>query len=796
MPLKTLALLICALAALPASGLSLGDARQLEGDLPRFDAERVVVEIDGRLDEAIWDAVPGWSDFRVIEPDTLAVPDAHTEVRMFYTDQGLYVGVLAEQDPATRVTRLTARDQGVNRDSISITLDPTGEGRHGYWFTVALGGSVQDGTVVPERNYSSEWDGPWLGAAAETDSGWSAEFFLPWSMMVMPGSGEVRQIAYYISRKVAHLDERWAMPALPTTEPRFMSALEPLKLRDVSPQPQFTAFPYLSTAWDANRSKLDYRLGTDLYWRPTPNFQVSTTLSPDFGTVEQDDLVVNLSAFESFFSEKRAFFLEGQDVFVSSPRATGEFANAPRLTLVNTRRIGAPAQLPAQAATLAIDPRDRSRLSELHGAGKLTGQLGGFRFGALAAAERDTKLQGFDLLGEPVDLAVRGRRFGALRGVWDLEGAGAQRRLGATLTAVDAEQDNAWVAAMDGQLLSADGTWKVDTQALVSRVDEGKGVGFVADTVYTPRRGQRHTLSLDFLDDALDVNAFGFLSRNDSQALRYRYEGNRSDLDGWRERRTTLRLIQAWNTEGRVVNSGLFAERRWVSHDLSNLRGELAFRPARWDDRNSRGNGAFRIDDRFGANAAWNSDSSQRLSYGVELDARQEDLGDLAWFGEGFVAWRPRTNVSARLDLRYRERDGWLLHQQGREFTLFDAREWRPRFSLDYFFNARQHLRVSLQWVGLQAEERDVRSILDDGHLGRRARDADAPAGDFAISNMVFQMRYRWEMAPLSDLFVVYSRGGSLEDALGREFSDMLRASFANPDENELVVKLRYRFGS
>ncbi len=782
-----------ALGLLAGPTLGLPTVARAINTLPYVSADAAAIDIDGRLDEAIWADIPGWDDFRVIEPDTLTRPAERTVVRVFYTNDGLYVGVEAEQDPETLVARLTARDQGVNRDNISITIDPTGEGRYGYWFTVALGGSVQDGTVVPERNYSSEWDGPWVGASAETEYGWSAEFFLPWSMMAMPAGDGDRRIGFYISRRVAHLDERWAMPALPRTQSRFMSVLKPLGLENVRPSSQLTFYPYASGSFDTRGGGFEQKLGADVYWRPTPDMQFAASIYPDFGTVEQDDLVVNLSAFETFFSEKRAFFLEGQELFVSSPRATGDVPGVPRLILVNTRRIGAPAPAPDVPGVVALDRLEAQQPTELRGAMRTSVQRGNVRLGALAAHEKDSSLTGFDVFGDPVELDVRGRRFAALRGVWDGNGEEGRRGIGTTLTAVEGPDEDAYVGAIDARLLTGNGTWQVDTQAMVSHTDAGTGAGFIADTVFIPRQGQRHALSLDFFDDQFDLNALGFLSRNDSRALRYRYERVRSDLASLREQRTTLRVIQGWNSNSRVVAAGMFAQRRWIHHDLSRSTAELQFRPARWDDRNSRGNGDFRIDDRYGLTLGWESDSSQPLSYGFEFDIRNEDLGDLAWRGEGFLAYRPFDNVSARVDLTYRQRNDWLLHRRNREFALFDAEEWRPRIAMDYFFSARQHLRISLQWVGLKASEAALLQLADDGRFGPRERAVGAPREDFVISNLVLQMRYRWELAPLSDLFVVYTRGGSLQDGLGRDFPDLFRASFANPDTSEVVMKLRYR---
>src|SRR5690606_24405103 len=109
------------------------------------------------------------------------------------------------------------------------------------------------------------------------------------------------------------------------------------------PRRQLTFFPYASTTWDGIRDDVETRVGTEIFWRPSSNTQLSVSLNPDFGNVESDDVVVNLTAFETFFPEKRAFFLEGQDVFNTSPRNQSARGPGGPTSMLNTRRIGSAA---------------------------------------------------------------------------------------------------------------------------------------------------------------------------------------------------------------------------------------------------------------------------------------------------------------------------------------------------------------------------------------------------------------------------------------------------------------------
>ena len=112
------------------------------------------------------------------------------------------------------------------------------------------------------------------------------------------------------------------------------------RLRDVEPRRQLTFYPFTSSNFDSLRNQDQYQVGTEIFWRPTSSSQLSASINPDFGNVQSDDVIVNLTAFEQFFPEQRAFFLEGQDIFVTSPRASRGGGPGGPIQLLNTRRIG------------------------------------------------------------------------------------------------------------------------------------------------------------------------------------------------------------------------------------------------------------------------------------------------------------------------------------------------------------------------------------------------------------------------------------------------------------------------
>ena len=758
------------------------------------------IKVDGVLDEAIWQQLPAISNLSVIEPDTLATPPYRTEVRFFYTPKGMYVGIWNEQPEDTIIERLSPRDSFISRDGNSFTIDPTGTGLYGYWFGVNLGGSLMDGTVLPERQFSNQWDGPWEGAAARVAGGWSTEFFVPWSMMTMPDSQSLTQnIGFYMSRQVAHKNERWAFPALPPTKAVFLSSLQQLQINSINPGQQLSVYPYASTSYDnlanpAIASNDTYKAGVDIFWRPTSNMQVSATLNPDFGNVESDNVVVNLTSLETFFPEKRAFFLEGNEIFNTSQRAQTRGRGSPT-TLVNTRRIGGPPKATGING-LALTGLEENRPSELMGAAKLTGQQGKFRYGTMLALEEDTLLHG---TLNNVDYSVEqdGREFAVARVLYEDTSTGARRSIGWMGTLVSHPQNDATVNGLDAHYLSPTGQWNTDVQLMASRVDGVNGEGAFVDVSYSPQRGQKHSLAVDYFGKDLEINDFGFLERNDLMGGRYSYTQDDSGVPGIKSRNTSLRAVQYYNTDGRPVKIGLFSSQERIFKNNNLLFYELNYFPSRWDDITSEGNGDYRIDGRLNTGAFYSTDQSRVLSAGLGAFYTNEVIGGRTHEFELELRWRPTDRFSLLSSLAYEDKQGWLLYTTGRQLTTYNASLWRPKVELDFFLSSRQQFRITAQWAGIKAFEDERWEIpAGDGRLLPVATAANASSRDFSISRLTFQARYRWEIAPLSDLFVVYTRGSNVASRPRDSYKSLLRDSWTERLVDVFVVKLRYRLGN
>lgn len=759
--------------------------------LLRVDHDTVDISIDGRIDEKIWQGIEPIGEMRVTKPDTLAKVPYETDIRMFYTERGIYVSFDMEQPQDSIIERFVARDEfHVSRDRVDFTLDTSGDGRYGYWMGLSLGDSQMDGTILPERQFAASWDGAWYGATGRSDRGWVAEFYVPWSQMAMPKAAGGRRIGLKTSRWVAHLNEDWAWPWLTETQARFISRFQPLELEDVNPRQNWSVFPYVSGTVDSVTDEKHYKAGMDLFWRPSTNFQLTGTVNPDFGSVEADNVVVNLTADETFFPEKRLFFQEGQEIFNLTGRRQ-PFGQQP-VSVLNTRRIGGRPRDVALPAGVELPTREEIKTADIVAAAKATGQFGSFRYGILAAVEDGTNYVADDNLR----YTQEGRDFGAFRVLYEDSKGAAYRGLGWITTIVAHPEADAVVHGSDFHYLTTSGKWNINGQLLFSDRDEtGTGTGGTADIKFTQRQGLQYTLKIAVLDDTIDVNDLGFQTRNDVTDIQFKTDWNRSGLTRVRNFRLSPFARYEENGDGYRTNSAVGVEGELTFNNLSRINGFCAYLPQRYDDRNSFGNGTFEVQDRARGEIDFNTDESRAVSLSGKLAYAGEFVYGASVDSQVGINWHPRGNLGMSLSVLHSDKDGWLLHQEDQNFTAFKGAQWQPQFSLEYFPSAKQQLRVSMQWIGIRAiENRFYTLAAGDTTLVEGPKPPGA-SDDFAISQLNFQLRYRWQIAPLSDLFVVYTRGDKKQVGL-QEFDELFRDSWNDPLGDQLVVKLRYRFGS
>jgi hypothetical protein len=336
----------------------------------------------------------------------------------------------------------------------------------------------------------------------------------------------------------------------------------------------------------------------------------------------------------------------------------------------------------------------------------------------------------------------------------------------------------------------------------VDRADIGRGYGGFVDLEYTFRRGMQQRVGFEYFQEDFEINDLGFLQRNDEYRVRSSFILTQSNLGWARNNQLDVRgFLQNNISEGLFTGGGIFLSDRVTFRNLAAMTVRLNFLPKQYDDLNSYGNGTYRVEERAEAFAFWDSDTTRALSYWFGGGVWEEREGGISRMIETGIAWRPSDRFTFQLNVEYQDRGGWLLHQAGDLMATFDAGQWQPKVSVDYFISARQQLRLALQWVGIRAREQDFYRIPAEPDdlipIAKPTGPGQRDSYDFSVSRFSFQARYRWEIAPLSDLFVVYTRQADQATALGDEsFGEIFSEAWQEPLQNVLVLKLRYRLGS
>ena len=758
----------------------------------RFNDNEINISIDGKIDEAAWQDLKIHSNFLVTKPDTMQPSRHRTDVRIFYTEKGLYISMDMEQPENSLLRRYTARDDWhTKRDQVSIAIDTSGNARYGYWMALALGDNQGDGTLLPEKIYSDDWDGAWYGGTSLTSDGWSAEYFIPWSQMTMPQLNGTRQVNFYTHRNIGYIDEESSWPPLPESIPQYMSLFQPLLLQDVNPMQQWSVFPYISSTQDNIDETLSHRGGVDLFWRPASNFQLTATMNPDFGSVESDNVVINLTANETYFPEKRLFFQEGNEIFNATPRA-GHYGGRNRFTVLNTRRVGGRPDTPDLPDEVSIGKKEKTKMAELVGAAKTTGQVGKFRYGLLASSEEDTSFRADD---DNIYTQI-GRDFGAFRLLYEDNTGGAIKGIGMLSTLVTKPQSDSVVHAVDFHYLSKNGKWKTDGQIIQSDTfEKNKGNGSYVDTSYTPKKGLKHSLKITSFDDSLDVNDFGYTQRSNIKDIQYGSEFIKSNLKRFRDLKVTTWLRRGENSDGYRVAGGFGSHLFLQFNNLHRLSANFSQFPKRFEDRNSFGNGTFQVSTRNRFEIGYDTNKSKKLSLEFDLKHQEENLEGYKRSSEIGLKWIPKSNINLQLKAEYETSNGWLLHQENRNFTSFTSKKWQPKLNFSYFPNATQQLNIVFQWVGIKAIEDKFYSLpTDSNNLVEIAKPSEE-TDSFSISQLNIQFRYRWQIAPLSDLYLVMTKSSSDTNNM-TSFKSLFENSWDNPVGDQIVLKVRYRLGS
>jgi hypothetical protein len=357
------------------------------------------IHIDGVLSESIWHR-PGTTEFFQQNPDQGKAVTESTEVWVAYDDVALYIAArMKDSHPDSIIARLSRRDNDIGADFFGVAIDSYHDKRAGYYFVLTAGGTQIDGIEYNDDWSDATWDGVWEAKQNITSEGWCVEMRIPFSQLRFKSSDQYIwgiDFERYIGRK----KEGAYLVYTPRDQSGFVSRFPELTgIEHITPPTRLEIMPYINgraeysnpSASDPfnNGTKYSTNIGADLKYGLGNNMILEGSINPDFGQVEVDPAVVNLSDVETYYNEKRPFFLEGMNIFSFGNGGVNSFWNfnwsSP--SIFYSRRIGRAPQryLPNDE----YDYTDIPLAAHIIGAAKITGKIAdGWNVGAIEAVTR------------------------------------------------------------------------------------------------------------------------------------------------------------------------------------------------------------------------------------------------------------------------------------------------------------------------------------------------------------------------------------------------------------------------
>ncbi|MCF8235318.1 MAG: carbohydrate binding family 9 domain-containing protein [Bacteroidales bacterium] len=277
-------------------------------------------EIDGRLDEAVWENTAVATDFIQVEPYNGRKSALQTQVRFLYDNEAIYVGALLhDPQPDSIYMELTPRDHIRQDDYFGVYFDPFNDAQRAFGFFVTAAGVQVDMKANINGHEDESWDAVWKSAISINDSSWVVEYMIPYSALRFPKKSP-QDWGLNIFRNIQRYRMNTSWDFIDAEERGFLNQQGELKgLRDIKPPLRLSFFPYVSayTENEPGNSSWSYfyNYGMDLKYGIDESFTLDVTLIPDFGQVQSDDKVVNFTPFEIYYQERRPFFTEGTELF-------------------------------------------------------------------------------------------------------------------------------------------------------------------------------------------------------------------------------------------------------------------------------------------------------------------------------------------------------------------------------------------------------------------------------------------------------------------------------------------------
>ena len=773
--------------------------------VPELRAERVnphAPVIDGNLDDAVWtkEGLDRARGFVQRNPDEGEPATESTLVAVAFDDEAIYVAFWNFDSTPEAISRqLVRRDRSSEADRAIVRLDPYHDHQTGFEFTTNASGVQEDARIYNDDHMDYSWDGVWECAAKLQPWGWAAEFRIPYHCLRF-NDQEEHTWGIDFARVINRHNEgvRWAFT--PSSKGGFASNFGHLTgLEDIHPTGHLEVLPYVVSslqtepkhAGNPDGRSFPANIGFDVKYGISSNLILDATINPDFGQVELDAPVLNLSSFETYFSEKRPFFLEGDELYRS------EF------TLFYSRRIGRAPYNDVDDAELDYYTK-YPKSTTILGAAKLTGKVGsGTNIAVLNAVTEEESADFVTTGGEHRTGVVEPRaNYSVFRVKQDILN---NSNVGGMLTVTS--QDSRYPAVtggVDWRLNLVNNSWCFRGQTIFSRVDPEQ-TGFGLDFTIEKSAGKHVRGAVGGLikDPHLEINRLGYTSRND-----YRYGWGwlqyRTQDDWWIIRNTwnNLNYWRAWNYAGNDISHGGNVNVYWEFVNYWSLGWGVNFQAEKYSDVETRGNGLWEWNDypTYSWWASLDSDTRKKISFTINPGSGS-DRGGSWWANYIGVSYRPSSTVEISLGANYHRTLGGLRWVENLEdtavFATLDKDEFTPRATASVMVHRNLSIQLSARTViaGLnyQRPERYLGGKnYEPIQVAENAEDNESYY-DYSYVALNGTLIMRWEYVPGSTLYLVWTRSGSdVSDANSLDWSNDFHRLFSADSDNVFLIKASY----
>ncbi|HEX7123383.1 MAG TPA: DUF5916 domain-containing protein [Gemmatimonadaceae bacterium] len=805
------------------------------------------IEIDGRGGDLAWRQAPAVDAFRVFDPVEDGEPSMRTEARFAYDEHNLYVLVRAfDPHPDSIMALLSRRDERTQSDYIRVIVDSYHDRRTGYEFMVNPAGVKRDIYLYNDTQEDVSWDAVWDVKTSIDSLGWVAEFRIPLSQLRYP-KRDTHTFGIAVHREVGRTNERSSWPLWRRSQYGIASQLGEMQgLTGLGSPRRLEILPYsVQTNESVARSGEFGRtqrgtIGADIKYGLASNLTLDATINPDFGQVEADPAVLNLTAFEQFYQERRPFFLEGTGIF----RFDQDCSDGLCTGLFYSRRIGRAPQLGHLSAEAASVPT----ASTILGAAKITGRLpSGMSLGILHAMT-DRETVGDTLTVEPRTNYVVARVNQDLRD--------GRSGVGAILTAVHRDLDGdsegwlrreAYTGGIDfrhrfgaqspyqlsgnvvGSLVRGSEEAIARTQRSAVHFYQRPDDDLEFDSTRTSLTGYAVNLGLEkngggitrfwtggwYKSPGLEINDVGFMTNVNSMgwsnwfafvfqepALFYRrLQINFNQWNGF--------FVDGTNTGvGGNVNANVTFRNMWFMY--AGIGGERAS----YCGTCLRGGPALREDGNLNSWFGFSGDSRKPINPGMDMNYNRRDGGRSYSYGIGpFVNLRLSSRFSGAVGMTYQRNVDdrqWLgnFGDIGADTTHYTVAHLQQKtLSLTTRLNFTATPNLSVQFYGQPfvsaGNYSDWREVADPHSRGYATRfrpftlNSDPSGEDFNVKQFRSNLVVRWEYRPGSTLFVVWQQGREQYEIDRGRFRGMedYRNLFGAHPRNTFLIKASYWLG-